>query len=159
MNLVSIRSWIRPLTRPRGAWVIVCVLAVAGPVGAEAIFKSVDAEGRVTYSAAPPAGGARTVQELQVRTGAPDAPGETKTPATPPPETAPTPNPDQVRQAQQAVIQATAELEQTKIHGAEDWQVTPGGDRISTPDYERRVAAAQQKVQAAEAALERARRP
>lgn len=134
---------------------LVCSLVATGTVYADAIYKSVDAEGNVTYSTTPPTQGkGQRVQELRIQTG----------PTAPPPETTPaTPNPEQqaaaIRTAQQALIRAKAELEQTKIQGNGDWQPGANGGKVLSAEYTNRVAAAEAQVEAAEQDLQRARQP
>ena len=55
--------------RPRSTAILFAVLwcAAAPDLGAEAVYKSVDSEGNVTYSGTPPpAGTAREVEELAI---------------------------------------------------------------------------------------------
>ncbi|AUB80705.1 DUF4124 domain-containing protein [Candidatus Thiodictyon syntrophicum] len=143
----------------RGFIIAALVLAGAatalGAVAADAIYKSVDAQGRVSYSTtAPVPDSAGTVEAMRIRIGAEaPPPGGVGQGANAGAATLPSP-----QQAQQALIQAKAALEQAKIHGEDDWQTTPGGQQVSTLEYDQRVTAAQEKVRELEAALGRARK-
>ena len=133
----------------------------SGPVGADAIYKSVDTEGKVTYSAAPPPpGSARRVEEVRIEQGATAPPPQDAGTAKPP---GPRPDPKQrspaVQQAQKDLLRAQAEFGQTKIQEKTDWETGPTGEKIPSAAYTARVAAAQAKVEAADQALKRARRP
>jgi len=164
-----------PAPGPR-ALLLSGLLMGAGPLGAATIYKSVDGDGRVSYSTELPAhGSSRSVEAMRIRTGPEGeaSPGAGLNAQVPPPGPAARPGATQgagrgatqgaaqgqVKQAQQDLIQAKAELEQAKIHGPEDWQADAGDTQVSTPQYEQRVAAARERVRDLEAALERARRP
>ena len=160
----------RPGSRgPIAALVLAGSVTALGAVAADAIYKSVDAQGRVSYSTtAPVPGSAGTVEPMRIRTGA-EAPPPGAVGGLPPPGPGASPGAGQgaragaaalpsPQQAQQALIQAKAALEQAKIHGEDDWQTTPGGQQVSTLEYDQRVTAAQEKVRELEAALERARK-
>ena len=145
----------RPRSRgPVAALILAGAATALGVVAADAIYKSVDAQGRVSYSTtAPVPGSAGTVEALRIRTGTEAPPVGVVQGADAGPAALPSP-----QQAQQALIQAKAALEQAKIHGEDDWQTTPGGQQVSTLEYDQRVTAAQEKVRELEAALERARK-
>ena len=145
----------------RLGFAVALVLAVSNAAGAQAIYKSVDTQGRVTYSAAPPPQGVTgQVKEMQIQRDPGTAPA-------PPPSATGSPDAqaiaaqrtNAIKQAQQEVIRATAELEQTKIQGKDDWQAGPNGNKVLSARYTNRVTEAQAKVEAAEQALKRARRP
>jgi hypothetical protein len=162
--------------RPHSTAILLAVLwcAAAPDLGAEAVYKSVDSEGNVTYSGTPPpAGTAREVEELAIdpdpepdpesgnpNTGIPDAQGpepsgqERSSAAA----EARAQRQDAVSAAQQDLIRAKAELEQAKIPGDGDWQWLVRGGRVLSAAYFERVAAAESRVEAAEQALQAARR-
>jgi hypothetical protein len=129
-------------------------LGLAPTAGAGSVYKAVDAEGRVTYSAKPPAADGQHVEQIKVPGGPDDALAE--------------PDPGgQARQqarakaisaAQQQVIRAKAALEQAKIQSPEDWQTQPGSGRVLSAAYFNRVTAAEGEVETAERALEEARK-
>ena len=124
-------------------------LAAAG-----AVYKIMDSNGRVTYSASPPPDGGQSVQELKIQ-GA-------KEEAMPAPEESGAVRQEnrarELAQAQQQLIRAKATLEQAKIQGPDDWQVQQGGKRVLSATYMSRVAAAESEVETAERALEEVRR-
>ncbi|MBS1201560.1 MAG: hypothetical protein H6R22_69 [Chromatiaceae bacterium] len=150
---------------------LLLALWAANPVcvRADAVYKSVDAEGRVTYSSAPPpVGSARQVQELRIQPG----PAAADTNAADQrlralPEGGQDPGIEQaaaatqrqgvIATAQQELIRAKAELEQAKIQGDGDWQDPVGGGRVLSESYFKGVADAEAGVEAAEKALQRAR--
>jgi len=139
---------------PIAALVLAGAATALGQVAADAIYKSVDAQGRVSYSTTPPVpGSADTAEAMRIRTGAEAPPPGVGQGANAGVAALPSP-----QQAQQALIQAKAALAQVKVHGEEDWQTTPGGQRVSTLEYDQRVTAAQEKVRELEATLERARK-
>ncbi|HYN77302.1 MAG TPA: DUF4124 domain-containing protein [Lamprocystis sp. (in: g-proteobacteria)] len=150
-----------PQTRHRsGLLVALLVAACPGHAGADAIYKSVDADGRVTYSAAPPPQGSTgQVKEMQIQRD----PG---TESRSPPVEADAPDAkalaaqraNAIKQAQQDLIRATAELEQVKIQGKDDWTLGTNGKKVLSADYTNRVIQAQAKVEAAQQVLKRARR-
>jgi hypothetical protein len=124
-------------------------LAAAGP-----IYKIMDSDGRVSYSASPPPDSGQRVQEVKIRGAKDEAPPAAEESAA-------------VRQAartravaesQQRLIRAKATLEQAKIQSPDDWQVQQGGKRVLSAAYLSRVAAAESDVEAAERALDEARR-
>ena len=121
---------------------------------AGSIYKSVGPDGKVTYSASPPTDSGQRVEQIEIRqegtVANPPAPIETE----PPP---PQPSPKAIAAAQQALIRAKAALEQAKIQSAEDWQEQPGGERVLSAAYFRRIAQAETEVVSAERALQQAR--
>ena len=158
--------------RPHSTAILVAVLwcTAAPDLGAEAVYKSVDSEGNVTYSGTPPpAGTAGEVEELDIdpdpvtgdpNAGTPNAQGsepsglERSSAAA----EARAQRQDAVSAAQQDLIRAKAELEQAKIPGDGDWQWLVRGGRVLSAAYFERVAAAEARVEAAEQALQAARR-
>ncbi len=137
---------------------------------ADAIFKSVDAEGRVTYSSTPPAAGsAKRVEEMQIAPTPPSAGGASPAQRARTPdsgaeerqrlrEAAAKERSERIAAAQQDLIRAKAELEQAKIQGDGDWQYLVRGGRVLSESYFQRITAAEARVQAAEKALQGARR-
>ncbi len=128
-------------------------MGAAQPARAGAIYKIVDSEGRVTYSAKPPVADGQRVQQLKIHDGMEE-----------PPEPAQN---DAVRQearvkavaaAQQAMIRAKAALEQAKIQSPEDWETKSEGRRVLSAAYFNRVSAAEAEVEMTERALEQARK-
>lgn len=147
------RSARRPAAASLGAALCLLLgsasLADAGPV-----YKIIDAEGRVSYSASPPAGDGQRVEQVRIR-GAQEAP-----PAAPPTDNLLASSQARARavaEAQQGLIRAKADLEQAKIQGKDDWLTQPGGNRVLTAAYLNRVAAAEAEVEKAERALAKAR--
>ena len=138
-------------------------------VRAQAVYKSVDADGRVSYSSTPPpAGSARQVEELRIQpspaaadTNAADqrlrAPQERRQDSGFEQAAATTRRRGAIATAQQELIRSKAELEQAKIQGDGDWQDLVGGGRGLSGSYFKRVADAEARVEAAEKALQRAR--
>lgn len=145
------------------------VLCIGGPTRslAEEIFKSIDAQGNVTYSAKPPpAGSGEQVQTLTIDPGPTnadqnaahkrqlDAEQELQRNSN---ASAKTRQSQEVSAAQQALIQAKAELEQAKIQTDDDWQYLATGGRVLSQSYFSRIAAAEAQVEAREKALQQAR--
>jgi hypothetical protein len=140
-----------------------------GCAWAEAVYKSVDADGKITYSSTPPpAGSAREVEELQILPGPTSAEEdaaarreralegveqkrENERAATEKRRGA------AIAAAQQDLIRAKADLEQAKIQGDGDWQYLVSGGRVLSGSYFERIADAEAKVEAAEKALQRTR--
>ena len=136
---------------------------------AQAVYRSVDAEGNVTFSDTPPAADtAREVQQITLDPG-PDQDARNaahdRMRAFEQAEQARVNRAEEqaaarkaaVAEAQQAVIRAKAELEQAKIQGDGDWQWIAGGGRVLSAAYFERVAAAEARVEAAEKDLAAAR--
>jgi hypothetical protein len=150
-------------------FVLGLLIGLGGVVQAQHVYKSVDAEGRVTYSATPPSErGTERVEELDLEPG-------------------PTPEEQQaahqrmrgnaaasqtvqdqreaerakrsaaVSAAQQELIRARADLEQAKIPGDSDWQHLAKGGRVLSANYFARLTAAEDRVAKAEEALQAAR--
>ena len=158
--------------RPRSTGLLVACLCCAAAPGllAQAVYKSVDAEGNVTYSGSlPPAGSAREVEALAIDADPAPAESEAASERMQALEQASQQRANAAAEsraerqqaisaAQQDLIRAKAELEQSKIQGDGDWQWLARGGRVLSAAYFERVAAAEAQVAAAEKALEAARR-
>jgi predicted nucleic acid-binding Zn ribbon protein len=145
-------------------------LAIPGLLPAEQVYKSIDAQGNVTYSSTPPSDAdIQRIETLEV-------------PAGPTPEeqaaaearareleaqasqreaelTQPTrQRASSVAQAEQALQEARQALaEAQERESPEDWQTLASGGRVPSAAYLQRVQEAQEQVQAAEEALRKAR--
>ena len=144
-------------------------LAFTWTAGAETVYKSVDPQGKVTYSSSPPADTGKEMVEA-----IPIAPGPTEEERR---------EADQrnrelqkaVRQAEQQrreqaenraetvsdaereLRNAEVALQETRIQGDDDWQYLATGGRVLKQSYLDRVAEAEQKVKEAEKRLRGAR--
>ncbi|MCU7915836.1 MAG: DUF4124 domain-containing protein [Candidatus Thiodiazotropha sp. (ex Gloverina cf. vestifex)] len=151
----------------------VTVLIIAGislssiPVAVAEIYRSLDAEGNVTYTDAPPEGeqavekvtlppepSAETIRDtelrnMQIRRAADSASqkrlDEKRKKSA------------KVAQARKMVAEAEAKLAETKVIRDEDRQNLAGGKRRIHPDYLERVNAAKLEVEKARKALRKAR--
>jgi hypothetical protein len=137
--------------------------------GAETVYKSIDAQGNVTYSASPPSPRSGEIVET-----VPIAP--------PPSEEQQKAAEERVRQleiesargdrereklekeqteslsaAEKELQEARAALRDAKIQGDDDWQYLAAGGRVLKQSYLDRVAKAEQRVREAEEAMRRAR--
>ncbi|MEI6412892.1 MAG: DUF4124 domain-containing protein [Pseudomonadota bacterium] len=140
-------------------------LVAAMTVSADSIYRSVDAEGRVTFSTLPPATGAQQVEELNV---------QAPTPTTTPDPTGQTvmsqlvDEADRLRAerlareqartaridgAQHDLMQAYNQLDQAKVQQNYDWQGIAGGGRRLSEAYFSRIQTAENQVRAAQEAL------
>jgi len=152
------------------ALIAIALLAIStGPARAQHVYKSVDADGNVTYSEIPPGeGSAREVQEIDLLPG-PSPEDQQAAHQRLRSHSAASQALSQQRKAddkaraaavsaaQQELIRARAQLEQAKIPGDGDWQHLAKGGRVLKPSYYERLTAAQDKVAAAEKALDAAR--
>lgn len=142
---------------------------LVSPAGAQ-VYKSVDADGRVTYSSRPPAPDPTTaVEEMTI--------------APPPPERDRIEAENRIKRIEQntarkqkqlkenkgskqkSIETATKELDQArlalveaKIKGDSDWQYLRTGGRVLKQSYLDRVARAQRAVKVSEEALRKAHR-
>lgn len=146
--------------------VLLSALLAAAPAAAQqTVFRSVDAQGNVTFSATPPPSGAvQDVEEVEIRPGpTPEAQeaadqrlrtliDETERRRQERAE-AQTPNPERLA-AEQALQQALQDLEEARVQRDEDWQQISGGGRFLAPRYFERVEQAEQRVEAARRALQ-----
>jgi len=152
----------------------VCLLTLSTVISpvcvfGDAVYKSIDAQGRVTYSSQPPpTGSAKQVEEVQIQPGPTSADADAAVQRLRALEQA-----SQNRESEQAaaanergsaiataqneLIRAKAELEQAKIQADGDWQYLVRGGRVLSESYFQRVAEAEARVEAAEKSLERAR--
>lgn len=145
----------------------VSLLAFSSFLAGDEIYRSVDAEGNVTYSDTPPAGGSEsevvelppgpspdaikesTERNLEIRRAATQAQqrrldqeqGQG----------------DALSEARKALQDAEARLEEAKVIRDEDRQKLAGGMRRIRPDYFERVKAAEAEVEAARKRLREAR--
>jgi hypothetical protein len=147
---------------------IVSVL-VAFSVSAQTVYKSVDSQGRVTYSSSPPPEAAtemveavplapgptpeqqqeaaKRARDLEAITRAEDAQRQAQTKKG---TTAAT-------EARQELRDAQIALQEARIQGDDDWQYLAAGGRVLKQSYLDRVDAAEKRVKQAEKALRSAR--
>jgi hypothetical protein len=148
-----------------------CILVVTllvGPAGAQ-VYKSVDAEGRVTYSATPPPQeDAAVVEQVPLAPGPSEAErreaeqrvqaiGRELTRTEQERRTQASQGRGGVAEAEQALQQARSDLEQAKVQRLDDWQYLSGGGRVLKQSYLDRVQRAQQAVKTAEDAVRKTR--
>ena len=153
---------------------IAVTLLFAGTLGApslalaEEIFKSVDADGNVTYSSVPP-GEAVDTQTVSV----PDAPSEEQQQEAVQRDKQLQGAADSLAQersardkqrsgtvqdAEKARDQAKAQLERAQVKQDSDWQGLAGGGRRLKESYFERVRNAEEELRQAEEAVSKARR-
>lgn len=147
-------------------------LCLAGPLAADTLYKSVDAEGRVTYSSQPPLGAVRTeplplpddepseAERQDALRRADETGARLDELAREREELQQRQSADQqgINEALQARDAARTRLEESRIQRDEDWQATAKGGRFLKDGYFQRVQEAEQALQAAEVALDKARR-
>jgi hypothetical protein len=155
------------LTRSLTAVALVCLSQ--GATSAEPIYRSIDANGNVTYSSSPPPdSGAERVEQVPIAPGpsaaqqrsaeqrALEIERDSSSQAAPAPRArGPVAG---VAQAEQDLARARANLEQARVQRDDDWQWLASGGRVLSERYFNRVSAAEAEVQAAEDALRQARR-
>ncbi|MGH8602220.1 MAG: DUF4124 domain-containing protein [Gammaproteobacteria bacterium] len=137
----------------------VLLLACCSPACSEPIYKSVDSEGRVTFSSKPPVG-ARQVEEIQIQRGPTAAQIEaTKARANRTIEQAQERrSPAEERRqtkvaAREKLRDAQAALEKAKVIQPEDWQHLAGGGRHLKQSYFDRIKEHEAAVEKATKAL------
>lgn len=138
--------------------------------GAQTVYKSVDAQGNVTYSSTPPdSRSAKSIEEVTIAPPPPESQvreaeermRRVETEAT----QARKARADQGKQrsqsvsdAEDALQQARIELQEARIQGDDDWQYLAAGGRVLKQSYFDRVKNAEGKVRKAEEALRNASR-
>lgn len=163
------RSFSAKLSKMKILHIIILSLLTLSTAGAETVYKSVDAQGKVTYSSTPPPpGNAEAIEEVPI--------------APPPPESQRKQAEEQMRQleidiargerereerrkktadstadAENELQKAQVELEEAKIQSDDDWQYLATGGRVLRQSYLDRVSKAEQRVKAAEQSLHGAR--
>jgi len=159
--------WKRIVNNHPAFAVIIGTLAFTGTAVADAVYKSVDADGNVTYSANPPPEAVETQsialpeepsaaqrQEAEQRArqleqAAGNAQKKLKR--------AQPGRGNTVEKAEKELEKAREALEQAKVQKPTDWQNIQGG-RFLKPSYLQRVKNAEERVQKAEKKLAEARR-
>jgi hypothetical protein len=149
---------------------LILVAVWAAAAGAETVYKTIDAQGRVTYSSTPPAtpGARERVEEVPIVPGptederrqAEQRLKETEAAAArlaAEAERAQNATSQDTAEAEKALQQARVNLEQAKTKNLDDWQYLATGGRVLNQSYFDRVTAAEQQVRQAEEALQRAR--
>lgn len=150
--------------------IVITILSLTfAPLGiADTVYKSVDAEGNVTYSTTPPvdatqtesvpiapgptaeqraAAEARMSELARARAEAREREAENEE------ERA-----ESVADAQKRLDEARAALKDAQEERVGDWQHTAGGARFRSLSYRQRMSAAEERVERAEEALAQARR-
>lgn len=150
---------------------VICIVSLAlaaSSAGAQQVYKSIDAEGKVTYSSSPPAT-AEIVEQVPIAAPPSEAAQQEAEKRLHEVEKEATRGEKQ-RTAQQeekrdAVAAAEKErdaariaLEEAKIKGDDDWQRINTGGRALKQGYLDRVQEAEERLKAAESALRKARR-
>jgi hypothetical protein len=145
-----------------------CLLTLAPLSHAESVYKSVDADGNITYSSTPPAEAVDTVpvkldQDVSAERKQQAAKLERQLEqsaksATKDVERRRTKQASKIDQSEQSVERAKQALEQARIQQTDDWQGKAGGGRRLKPSYFERVEKAQAAVEAAEDDLSKTRR-
>ena len=152
---------------PGAAAALALALAVGG-AGAETIYKSVDAAGRVTYSTTPP-GGAAQVQPVSVPPEPSDRDVQDALERRQELEQAGAQleqeraaerarRQERLKGAEDALRKAQSQLDQARVQREEDWQGRAGGGHYLKDSYFQRQQAAEAAVRAAEEALDKTRR-
>jgi hypothetical protein len=149
-------------------YLLLAAWAVAA--GAETVYKSIDAQGHVTYSSTPPekTGTVEKVEEVPIVPGPTEEERRKAEQRAQETETAAGRLGAQQQQRQTATSQVVAEaeknleqartnLEQAKVKNLDDWQYLASGGRVLKQSYFDRVATAEQQVREAERALQDAR--
>ena len=136
--------------------------------GAQAIYRSVDAAGNVTYSSTPTAGAVQK-QKLTL----PEGPSEAERQAALAREQALQEHADSLKDelstrqmhkseavgdAEERLAEAKKELEAARVQEPNDWQTIAGGGRYLKESYLKRVREAEERVRQAEQELTEARR-
>lgn len=152
-------------------WLPIAVIALlaACPATAQTVYKSVDAQGRVTYSSTPPpAETGELVERVPIEPGPTEQQQQEATQKAKELE-ATTNSALQQRQAQgdqRASTASVAEkelrkaqiaLEEAQIKGDGDWQTLATGGRVLKQSYLDRVQSAEQRVREAENSVRNAR--
>jgi hypothetical protein len=141
------------------------LLAGTHALAQETVFRSVDADGNVTFSATPPPpGAARQVEEVQILPGptpeAQEAADQRVRALVEETERrrqarAEAQAPDEERAAAERELQqALADLEEARVQRDDDWQQIANGGRFLAPRYFERVEQAEQRVEEARRALQ-----
>lgn len=146
----------------------VALLLLTGAAGAQQVFRSIDADGNVTFSSSPPSpnSGARVdtitlapgptpeqraAAEERMRQIEAEAERITQDRAARRAQ-----QQSDVQGAREALRQAEAELVKAQERGDGDWQTLATGGRVPSAAYDDRVEQAEQRVQEARDALNRA---
>ncbi|MCG6861315.1 MAG: DUF4124 domain-containing protein [Chromatiaceae bacterium] len=136
---------------------------------AQTVYKSVDADGKVTYSAAPPPdAAAEMVEKVPIAPGPTDqqrSAAENRTKelesvtesAEQEREAQDTESAEAASSAEQELRRARIALQEAQIQGDDDWQYLASGGRVLKQSYLDGVAEAKRRVQEAEKALRSAR--
>ena len=139
------------------------------PLGAQTVYKWVDANGKVSYSAAPPPD-ATAAQPIAIQSGpGPErrAQAEARLRRMQEESQSLEASRREAQEARQAAVderertlmEAKRDLAEARVQQPEDWQtIADGGGRFLTEAYFERVRAAEEVVKDAEEALARARR-
>ena len=153
----------------RGRLVAATALSFLCSSGAsgQMVYKSVDAQGNVTYSSSPPPDGRHFVERVPIdpplpesqRRAAEDRLEQLRSEMT----AAGQARQERVESREEAVSAANrelqrvrSELDETRIQDADDWQYLSRGGRVLSQDYLDRVEQAEQRVQEAEETLREA---
>ena len=144
-------------------------LVCACTAAAETVYKSVDADGKVTYSESPPPDAAPLmVEEVPIAPGPTDEQqnaaderikeleSETKS-AEQEREARAAESAEATSKAEEELRNAEIALQEAQIQGDDDWQYLAAGGRVLKQSYLDRVAEAERRVQQAEKALRNAR--
>lgn len=150
------------------AFCCVASLCIAPCCGAAEIYRSVDAQGRVSYSATPPRDAAASetvnlppapsveqVEAARQRAAAIGAAAEQQSAQRQQWRQAKN---QRLQEAEQRVQKARTNLEQLRVPQDADWIKNPGGGRRLSADYHQRLQTAEQSARDAEDTLSRTRR-
>lgn len=144
-------------------------LALACPAMAQTVYKSVDAEGRVSYSSSPPpeaagdlveevpiAPGPTEQEQQEARRRAGELEGATRRAERERQKKADK-TAEAVSAAERELDDANLALDEARIQGDDDWQTIVGGGRVPRQSYIDRVQRAERRVEDAKKALRGAR--
>ena len=145
-------------------------LTIPGALPAQQVYKSIDAQGNVTYSSTPPSDAdVQRIETLEVPAGPTpeeqaaaeararelEAQASQREAELAQPTRQRTSSVAEAEQALEEARQALAEAQERD--SLEDWQTIASGGRVPSAAYLQRVQEAQERVQAAEEALRKAR--
>jgi hypothetical protein len=157
-----------PTNRLGGACGLLLALSAGGLAAEDQVYKSIDADGNVTYSPTPPPVDAGVVEEVRLAPPPTEAQRQAaerrvreieQTVAESERQRAATEEERRARieAAEQELAEARAAAEVARVKTVDDWQTIVTGGRVLKQSYLDRVAAAEARVEAAESALQKAK--
>lgn len=142
---------------------ILLLAAGSGQLAAQTVYKSVDAEGNITFSDAPGPGGESTPVAIDAPPPSAESVAESQERAEKMVEAASIESAAeadsgaekaaQIKEAEESLKAARAQLEEAKVVGPGDRKGTASGGSRLTPEYQERVQEAERQVQDAQSHL------